>query len=89
MDRGLISIKLRHFFVKNRDAELSATKLRDFSTKNWVVCRFTESLGSFFVKVCGPCVNLCKVHVLWEMHGSRIVKLPERWLDRGRCRRIA
>ena len=46
---------------------------------------------AFFVKVCGAWVNCCRVWVCKKCmdHELVVIKLPERWLDRESCRKIA
>jgi hypothetical protein len=46
----------------------------------------------FPIKVCEPCLSSCKVLVCGRCMDSEliiIIKLPERWLDRGNCHQIA
>ena len=46
---------------------------------------------AFFVKVCGAWVNCCRAWVCKKCmdRGLVVIKLPERWLDREGCRKIA
>ena len=45
----------------------------------------------FFVKVCGAWVNCCRAWFCKKCmdRGLVVIKLPERWLDREGCRKIA
>jgi hypothetical protein len=66
------------------------TNLGKFFVKLRTVGRFAESLEYFFLKACGPCVNLCEVRICGRCIdcGLIIIKLHERGLVPGRCHKI-
>jgi hypothetical protein len=49
-----------------------------------------RKFGGLFLNL-WTCVNFCKAQVCERCmdHGLIIIKLPERWLDQGRCRQTA
>jgi hypothetical protein len=66
-------------------------RVRGFFRKIFELWLDLRKFTIFSIKLSGPCISSCKVQVCWICmdHGLIIIiKLHERWLDRGRCRQI-